>query len=190
MRELGDRLASPRITAYALMADGWLQMHDGNADGVDAFREGWKILTSYSHHTYSPYSAQQAAVALLRLGQIDAARATLNEGFALLDRTEARWCEAELHRSQGEIAAAVAATQRPRSKARLQATTEAEDCFHRAIDVASAQGARWWELRARFSLARQLAVDQRVEAAVDDGSDIAELHAIRAFLKQTTDEHG
>src|SRR5262249_42176769 len=51
MREFGERLAAPRITAYARMADGWLQMRDGHADGVVEFREGWEVLTSYSHHT-------------------------------------------------------------------------------------------------------------------------------------------
>src|SRR5262249_50913675 len=43
MREFGERLAAPRITAYARMADGWLQMRDGHADGVVEFREGWEV---------------------------------------------------------------------------------------------------------------------------------------------------
>ncbi|MDX2166016.1 MAG: AAA family ATPase, partial [Deltaproteobacteria bacterium] len=115
MRELGERLAAPRIIGYARMADGWLRLRDGDADGLVAFREGWKVLESYSHYTYAPFSAHQAAVALLRLGQIEAARAMLDEGFVLLERTDARWCEPELHRSRGEIAAAVAATHGARS---------------------------------------------------------------------------
>jgi hypothetical protein len=78
-----------------------------------------------------------------------------------------------------------------RAARRASNTAEAEACFRRAIAVAVAQGARWWELRARFSLARQLAADERAEAmqhlrdlhaAVDDGIDVAELHAIRRFL--------
>ena len=36
------------------------------------------------------------------------------------------------------------------------ATEEAKDCFSRALDVARAQEARWWELRATVSLARLL----------------------------------
>jgi hypothetical protein len=36
------------------------------------------------------------------------------------------------------------------------ATEEAKDCFSRALDVARAQGARWWELRTTVSLARLL----------------------------------
>lgn len=191
-REMSDRLASPRFTAYALMAAGWLRMHDGDADGIAMFREGMAIMTSYSHHTYTPYAVAQVAAALSRLGQIEAARAMLREGFELLDRTEARWCEPELHRIQGQIAAALAATQRPRSKARLETTAEAEECFRRAIEVASAQGARWWELCAWLGLARQLPADKRTEAvrrlrdlhaALDDGSDVAELRGARRFVQ-------
>ena len=37
-----------------------------------------------------------------------------------------------------------------------RATEEAEDCFRRALDVARAQEARWWELRTTVSLARLL----------------------------------
>src|SRR5262249_10706347 len=79
---------------------------------------------------------------------------------------DARWCEAELHRVQGEIAVAAASASSPRSKGRAQATREAERCLRRAIEVAQAQGARWWELRAWFGLARLVP---------DDGDTMAEL---------------
>lgn len=191
MRALGDRLASARCTAYARIAEGWLRMHTGDGDGVAMFLEGLEIMESYSHHTYAPFSVTQVAAALLRLGQIDAARVELNKGFELLDRTGARWCEPELQRVRGEIATTLAAAHRPRSKARLRATAAAVECFQRAINIASAQGARWWELQARFSLARILDADERADAmrlfralhaAIDDGLDLAELRAIRKFL--------
>src|SRR5262249_12530034 len=53
------------------------------------------------------------------------------------------------------------------------------------------QGARWWELRAWSDLARLVPDDgdtlaelRRLHAAIDDGSDVAELGAIRTFLHQ------
>jgi adenylate cyclase len=191
MRALGDRLGSRRFTAYALLAEGWLHMQESRADGFTRFREGWEIMTACHHITYAPYSAQQVAAATLRRGDVDAARDTLDEAFALLERTEARWCEAELHRTRGEIAAAVAGAQRPRSAARLRSTADAANCFRRAIDVAANQGARWWELRAWFSLARLLPASERAEAmqhlrdlhaAIDADNDVAELRAVRDFL--------
>ena len=35
-------------------------------------------------------------------------------------------------------------------------TAEAEQCFREALEVARAQEAKWWELRATVSLARVL----------------------------------
>ncbi|HYD50081.1 MAG TPA: hypothetical protein VEB21_17110, partial [Terriglobales bacterium] len=190
MGELGERLGAPRFSAYALMAEGWSRMQDGNEEGIAMFREGHDIMLSYGHHTYTPYSAAQLAAAWLRLGQVERARRVLNEGFELLDRSGARWCEAELHRLQGELAAA---PNRGRRKVARAGAAEAAASYRRSIEVASLQGARWWEVRACFRLAALLPAVERAEATrrlaelhagLDDGSDVAELHAVRAFLAQ------
>src|SRR5262249_12709936 len=154
MGEIADRLAQPRFSAYRLCCTGWLGMDTGEPDGVAMFREGTRTLAADSHLVYAPFTTCQAAVGLLRLGRLDDARATLAEAFGLLGAPDARWCEAELHRVQGEIAVAAAGASSPRGKGRAQAAREAERCLRRAIEVAQAQGARWWELRAWFDLAR------------------------------------
>lgn len=68
----------------------------------------------------------------------------------------------------------------------------AESCFRRAIEVAREQGARWWEMAALVSLARALpsgadrsaALRQLgdLRSAIDDGSDVAALRAVRELL--------
>jgi hypothetical protein len=50
------------------------------ADGLAAFREGWGSDVVQPSHLHAVLR-QRAAIALLRLGQFDAARATLTEGF-------------------------------------------------------------------------------------------------------------
>lgn len=55
-----------------------------------------------------------------------------------------RYCEAELHRLEGELLLGVSA----------EKYAEAEACFHRALDIARRQQARSLELRAAVSLAR------------------------------------
>src|SRR5262249_66982 len=52
--------------------------------------------------------------------------------------------EAELHRQKGELFLAESPDE----------VGAAEDCFHRAIDIARQQQSRAWELRATMSLAR------------------------------------
>ena len=66
------------------------------------------------------------------------------EALALTnDREERRW-EAEVYRLQGELLLARAA----------EHDTEAETCFHQALDIARRQQAKSWELRAAMSLSR------------------------------------
>jgi len=191
--DLGERLGSPRISAYHLMCTGWLQMDAGRAEGVELYRAGIEALASSSHLVYAPYSMHEAAAGLLRLGRLDEARAALDEGEVLLDSTQARWCEPELHRLRGEIALASVAKKRPRTRAREQATVEAERCFRRAIEVAQAQGGRWFELLGWFSLARCHAPAgkpgdeptrrlRELHATIDDGSGVAVLRDVRGFL--------
>src|SRR5262249_37450832 len=175
-------------SAYRLCCIGWLGMDAGEPDGVAMFQEGTRTLAADSHLVYAPFTTCQAAVGLLRLGRLDDARATLAEAFGVLEATDARWCEAELHRVQSEIAVA-AGSSSPRSKGRAQARREAERCLRRAIEVAQAQGARWWELRAWFDLARLVPDDgdtmaelRQLHAAIDDGTEVAHLRAIRMFL--------
>ena len=84
------------------------------------------------------------ADALLTAGRGDDAATCLAEAADLVERTGARWWEAELHRLRG-----LCWLSRPTPDA---ARTEAD--LRTALDVARSQGARSWELRAAVSLAR------------------------------------
>lgn len=196
MGEIAERLASPRFSAYRQVCLGWLGMDARDHDGVATFREGCRTLAADSHLVYAPFCHGQAAAALARLGRLDEARDALAEAFGLLDTTGARWCEPELHRVRGEIAVATAATLRPRTKAREQATRDAEECFRHAIALARAQGGRWWELCTLLDLARlrpRAGADgdettsalRALHAAIGDGVDVPALAAVRSFLADT-----
>ncbi len=64
--------------------------------------------------------------------------------MAMVKKTGYRWSEAELHRLKGELLL----QQSPDNH------TEAETCYHQALDIARTQQAKSWELRAATSLAR------------------------------------
>lgn len=59
-----------------------------------------------------------------------------------MERTKETWCEAEVHRLTGEI------------ELKSGAAAKAVICFERALEIARAQEARSWELRAATSMAR------------------------------------
>jgi len=77
-------------------------------------------------------------------GQVEAGKCVLAEALTLVDTTEERWWEAELHRLKGELLLAQSTDN----------AAEAEACFHRALDIARHQQAKSLELRAATSLSR------------------------------------
>ena len=104
----------------------------------------------------------------------------LDEALHLLEKTQERWCEAELYRRKGELLG-------------LEGNLEAaERCLGKALTVARQQSAKIWELRASTSLARLLR-DQgkRVEARdllapvygwFTEGFDTLDLKEAKALL--------
>ena len=82
--------------------------------------------------------------AFTQAGRFEDARQALDEGLAIAERNDERFQEAELHRLKGELLLAESPDQ----------SAAAEDCFHRAIEIARHQRSRAWELRATMSLAR------------------------------------
>jgi predicted ATPase len=78
------------------------------------------------------------------LGQFEAARRCIGEATTTAETTKETWCEAEIHRTAGEIA-----LMSPEPDA-----AKAQEHFERAIAIARAQKAKSWELRAATSLTR------------------------------------
>ena len=70
--------------------------------------------------------------------------AAINEAMTAVETTKERWFEAEVNRVAGEIALISPEPDAPK----------AEAYFERALEVARAQQAKSWELRAATSMAR------------------------------------
>ena len=94
------------------------------------------------------YSLHSISITLTRayadLDQFDDAWRCVAKRLTLVEATEERWCEAEVHRIAGEIA-----LMSPEPD-----VAKAEAYFDRALTVARQQQAKSWELRAAMSLAR------------------------------------
>ena len=68
-------------------------------------------------------------------------------------KTGERFYEAELYRLKGELTLKAKA-ERSQNKSQASLESEAEECFHQAIEIAQRQGAKSLELRAVMSLSR------------------------------------
>jgi predicted ATPase len=78
------------------------------------------------------------------LGQFDDAWRCIGEATTAVETTREKWCEADIHRTAGEIAL----------MSPEQDAAKAEAYFEHALAVARAQQAKSWELRAATSMAR------------------------------------
>ncbi|NOT55768.1 MAG: AAA family ATPase [Deltaproteobacteria bacterium] len=134
--------------------EGIAQMRQGLADlqasGADLGVPAWSVIL---------------AAALARLGRIAEGLRTLDEAEARIARDRGRFYEAELYRLRGELIlqqeSPKSKVQSPKSKVQtdilsppLDAQGEAEGYFLKAIDIARAQNAKLFELRATMSLSR------------------------------------
>jgi predicted ATPase len=108
----------------------------------------------------------------------------LDEGLGKCERLGVHVVDAELHRLRGE-----AILIRDSS-----ATAEAEQAYRKSIEIANAQSAKWWELRATVSLARLLRDTNRRDEAYamladiygwfTEGFDTADLKDAKALLDE------
>jgi predicted ATPase len=142
---LADESGAPYWKAFATALRGQVFIETGKAsDAVSAITSGITSLRSTGATLYEPWHLWHLAIAYAELGQPDDARRCIDDALDKVERSNERWCEAEVHRIAGEIA--LKAPQRDAAKA--------EKHFERALAVARAQQAKSWELRAATSMAR------------------------------------
>jgi predicted ATPase len=153
-------------------------VEQGTADeGIAELRQGvadWRAMGL----VFRPHFLFLLAESYARIGQVEEALATLAEALAITEQTHEGFAEPELHRLRGELLLDAAA---------------AEACFHQAIEIASRQQAKSFELRAVMSLSRLYHKQGRhIEARqtlsqiycwFTEGSDSADLKEAAALLE-------
>jgi predicted ATPase len=142
---LADERGAPYWKASGTAARGWLLALTGKAeDAVRAITLGITSLRSTGATLYEPQRLQYLAMAYAELGQLDDAWRCIDDAIETVERSKEKWCEAEVHRTAGEIAL----------KSFVPDPEKAEAYFDRALAVARQQRAKSWELRAAMSMAR------------------------------------
>ena len=123
-----------------MMELGEMESHEGIAVMralIDAARAMGSVMASQS---MLPHLAERYG----EVGQVEEGLALVAEALEVIGNTRVRVLETEVNRVKGELILA-----RPSSD-----HEEAEACFHKAIDVARSQSAKFFELRAATMLAR------------------------------------
>jgi class 3 adenylate cyclase/predicted ATPase len=160
---------------------GWcLALNGQKATGVALLEQGIESCRATSSLLLLPFALTLLAEARAQVGQHEQGLDHLSEAARLIEVTEVRWGEAELHRTRGDLLAS------------LQRSDAAEAGFRDAIAVARRQSAKLWELRAATGLARLWREQERENEArallepvynwFSEGRDTPDLAAARTLL--------
>jgi TOMM system kinase/cyclase fusion protein len=170
--------------AGGTMMCGWaLTVQGQEGEGMAQMHHGLTAWRAMGIEAGLPYWLAMLAEAYGSTGRVEAGRRVLAEALTLVETTEERWWEAELHRLKGELLLALS----PDNAA------EAEICFQRALEVARHQQAKSLELRAAMSLSQLWQQQGRRAEAWEllapvygwftEGFDTADLQEAKALLE-------
>ena len=111
---------------------------------IEMITSGIWALRSTRATLHIPLVLPYLARAYADFGQFEQAWNCIGEALTEVETTKYRWCEADIHRTAGEIAL----------MAPVPDEAKAEAYFDRALAVARERQAKSWELRAAMSMAR------------------------------------
>ena len=173
------------VLAVGPIMRGWALVTEGQAEeGIRQISQGLERYRATGAGFQLPHLMTPLIEAYKKIEQPEEGLTTLAEAQALVENTGERYYEAELQRLKGELMLA----QSPDD------ATEAEACFHKALEIARGQQAKSLELRTAMSLARLWqAQDKEGEARqllndvfdwFAEGFDTADLREARALLDE------
>jgi class 3 adenylate cyclase/tetratricopeptide (TPR) repeat protein len=181
---------------------GWALAALGRvADGVAEMAEGIAGFERLGGVPWQRFSIALLAHGHARLGRHSEALDTIDKALEHVERSGEFDGQAEMLRLKGEILLMDGKTLiggEPKDNKPLmdgnRNVIAAEQCFRAALEVARAQEARWWQLRATLSLARLLRDTGRREEGLTmlaeiygwftEGFDTADLKDAKALLDQ------
>jgi tetratricopeptide (TPR) repeat protein len=134
----------PYYSAVAMLTRGWGLAMQNQEKGIELIRRGLASSLAIGTRQQHGYFLALLAEALNRAGRVEEGLATLSEALDVTKQNNEPFYEAELYRLKGDALV----------KAGVVSFSEAESCFHRAIEIARQQQAKSFELRAVMSLAR------------------------------------
>ena len=173
----------PVWMTFGSMLNGWALAHQGQTkEGIEQIHQGLIAMRAKGSELWRPYYLVLLAEAYGTIEQSEAGLTALTEALTLVDTTGERWYESEIYRLKGELLLQQSSSNQ----------TEAESCFHQALDIARHQSAKALELRAAMSLTRLWQQQgKRAEARellapvygwFTEGFDTADLQEAKALL--------
>ena len=182
---LAEEKGSLYWKALGMLNQGCVLALTGRAsDATEMLISGMAAKRTTGSTFFLPFDLPHLARAHAELGQFEEAWRCIGEAMTAAETTKETWCEAEIHRTAGEIALMSLEPD----------AAQAQAHFERAIAIARAQKAKSWELRAATSLARLWRDHGKRQQACDllapvygwftEGFDTADLKEAKALLDE------
>jgi class 3 adenylate cyclase/DNA-binding winged helix-turn-helix (wHTH) protein/tetratricopeptide (TPR) repeat protein len=152
--EFSRELGFPRWLGGGLIRHGWALAMQGSEfaeEGIRQLRQGLAIQTG-AGELGLPNIFSMLAEAYGNAGRVDKGLCMLAQALEVAHHNTEHHYEAELYRLKGELLLRQGTIDPHMHEATLH--TEAETCFHQALEVARRQHAKSLELRAAMSLCR------------------------------------
>jgi predicted ATPase len=170
--------------AMSTVLEGWALAMQGQVEaGIAQMHQGLAATEAMGFKAQEPYSLGLLAEAYGAEGCPEEGLNALAKVASVMEATESRWYKAELFRLKGTLLLTQA----------VPDASQAEACFHQALDIARQQQAKSWELRAATSLARLWQQQGKQDDArtlltdvygwFTEGFDTADLQEARALLE-------
>ncbi len=171
--------------AEGQMLLGWAMSELGDtAAGIALLDSGFGLVQRIGFRIGTSWWKWLFACAYRKAGRFQDARRAIDEALRFVAETGERVHEVELRRMQGELWLAPD----------VRDEAQAERCLRDAIAVASRQAAKWFELRASYSLARLWQSQGKRQEAYDllapiynwftEGFDTKDLKEAKALLEE------
>jgi tetratricopeptide (TPR) repeat protein len=152
---------------------GWLDVCAGSAGGIEKIVQSVSRSRMEGETLHLTYMLLLLARARGMVGEFRDGRVATREALAWSHRCSQRYLEAELYRVDGELAYGCGESE------------AAAASLRNAVEVASAQGAHWLELRARHSIASRFPDPTLRQQLQDLLSAIPTGHDLPAFREAT-----
>ena len=203
----------PYWLAIETIVQGWTLAEQGQVEeGIAQMHQGLAAYRATGAELQRPSFLALLAEAHRKVGQMEEGLAVLAEALAQVEKTGERYYEAELYRLKGTLTLqsktslgqvldkSKTSPKQVQDKSRASqdklddTEKEAEECFHKAIEIARKQQAKSLELRAVMSLARLWQQQGKKEEAwqmlaeiygwFTEGFDTKDLKEAKALLEE------
>jgi class 3 adenylate cyclase/predicted ATPase len=140
---ISNRQGFPLALGIGKIMRGWCLGAAGQSEvGLRLLLEGIEMRRATGANLMIPFYLMTLAEIYRMAAQPEEGLDRLAEAARLIETTQERWIEAEIHRLRGTLLLS------------MHEQTEAEDSYRHALAVAQEQSAKFWELRAALDLAR------------------------------------